>query len=218
MSKNPLTRLLRFLFFAVVVRAVILIALGLTVRHRERLPGDGPAVLAGNHNSNLDALAMMSLMPLRLLPKLRPVAAMDYFFTSKLRGWFALHIVGIIPVKRGSGKEGGNPLLLAEQALDRGEILVLFPEGTRGEPETLQAFKKGIGHLARALPKVPIILVFMHGLGKALPKGSALLVPFNVTVSVGEKLYGRESYDAFVAELEASMTKLAAQERVPAWE
>jgi CDP-diacylglycerol--glycerol-3-phosphate 3-phosphatidyltransferase len=92
-----------------------------------------------------DTLAMMSLMPLRLLPKLRPVAAMDYFYSSRLRGWFADQIVGIIPVKRGSGKEGGNPLLLAEQALDRGEILVIFPEGTRGEPETLQALKKGIG-------------------------------------------------------------------------
>jgi len=134
MSKNPLVKLLRFLFFAVVVRAVILIALGLTVRNRDRLPADGPAVLAGNHNSNLDALAMMSLMPLRLLPKIRPVAAMDYFFTSKLRGWFALNIVGIIPVKRGSGKEGGNPLAACEEALDRGEILVLFPEGSRGEP------------------------------------------------------------------------------------
>jgi 1-acyl-sn-glycerol-3-phosphate acyltransferase len=129
------------------VRAVILVALGLTVRNRERLPKDGPAVIAGNHNSNLDALAMMSLMPLRLLSKLRPVAAMDYFYSSKLRGWFADNIVGIIPVKRGSGKEGGNPLLLAEQALDRGEILAIFPEGTRGEPETLQAFKKGIGRV-----------------------------------------------------------------------
>lgn len=218
MSQNPLTRLLRFLFFAVVVRGVILIALGLTVRHRARLPSDGPAVLAGNHNSNLDALALMSLMPLRLLPKLRPVAAADYFYTGGLRGWFANNIVGIIPVKRGSGKEGGNPLKLAEEALDRGEVLVLFPEGTRGEPERRQAFKKGIGHLARARPKVPVVPVFMHGLGKALPKGSALLVPFNVAVNVGEALYGRESYDEFVAALEKAMTGLAAEEKLPAWE
>jgi 1-acyl-sn-glycerol-3-phosphate acyltransferase len=218
MSKNPLTRLLRFLFFAVVVRGVILVVMGLTVRNRQRLPEDGPAVLAGNHNSNLDALAIMSLMPLRLLPKLRPVAAMDYFYTSGFRSWFANNIVGIIPVKRGSGKEGGNPLQLAEEALNRGEILVIFPEGTRGEPETLQAFKKGIGHLARARPKVPIIPVFMHGLGKTLPRGSMLFVPFNSIVSVGEKLYGKDSYDAFVAELEGSMTALAAQERLPVWE
>ena len=218
MSRNPFTRLLRLLFFAVVVRAVILVALGLTVRHRERLPRDGPAVLAGNHNSNLDALALMSLMPLKLLPKLRPVAAMDYFYTSSLRGWFANNIVGIIPVKRGSAKEGGNPLQLAEEALDRGEILVLFPEGTRGEPEQLQAFKKGIGHLARARPKVPVVPVFMYGLGKALPKGSALLVPFNVSVNVGEALYGKESHDEFVASLEKAMTELAAAEKLPVWE
>jgi len=218
MSRNPITRLLRFLFFAVVVRAVILVALGLTVRHRERLPRDGPAVLAGNHNSNLDALALMSLMSLRLLPKLRPVAAMDYFYTSGFRAWFANNIIGIIPVKRGSGKEGGNPLQLAEEALDRGEILVLFPEGTRGEPEKLQAFKKGIGHLARARPKVPVVPIFMYGLGKALPKGSALFVPFNVSVTVGEALYGKASHDAFVASLEQAMTTLAAEEKVPAWE
>ena len=218
MSRNPFVRLLRFLFFAVVVRAVILVALGLTVRHRERLPADGPAVLAGNHNSNLDALALMSLVPLKLLPKLRPVAAADYFYTSGLRAWFVNTIIGIIPVKRGSGKEGGNPLQLAEEALDRGEILVLFPEGTRGEPERRQAFKKGIGHLARARPKVPVVPVFMHGLGKALPKGSALLVPFNVSVSVGEALYGKQSHDAFVVDLENAMTALAAEEKLPAWE
>ena len=218
MSTNPIIRLLRYLFFAVVVRAVILVALGLTVRHRERLPKDGPAILAGNHNSNLDALAIMSLLPLRLLPKLRPVAAMDYFYTSGLRAWFVDNIIGIIPVKRGSGKEGGNPLALAEAALDRGEILIIFPEGSRGEPEALQAFKKGIGHLARARPKVPVVPVFMHGLGKALPKGSPLFVPFNVVVSVGEPLHGKESYAAFVSELEAAMAALAAQEKLPLWE
>jgi 1-acyl-sn-glycerol-3-phosphate acyltransferase len=218
MSKNPLVRLLRWLFFAVIVRAVILVALGLAVRHRERLPREGPAVLAGNHNSNLDALAIISLMPLRLLPKLRPVAAMDYFLTGGFRSWFANNIIGIIPVKRGSGKEGGNPLALADEALDRGEILVIFPEGTRGEPETLQEFKKGIGHVAHAKPNVPVIPVFMHGLGKALPRGSMLLVPFNVIVSVGEPLYGTDSYAEFVSKLQKAMSDLAAAEKLPVWE
>ena len=65
---------------------------------------------------------------------------------------------------------------------------------------------------------MPVVPVFMYGLGKALPKGSALLVPFNVSVNVGEALYGKESHDAFVANLEKAMTALAAEEKVPAWE
>ena len=64
---------------------------------------------------------------------------MDYFLTGGFRGWFATNIIGIIPVKRGSGKEGGNPLQFADEALGRGEILVIFPEGTRGEPETCRS-------------------------------------------------------------------------------
>jgi 1-acyl-sn-glycerol-3-phosphate acyltransferase len=182
------------------------------------MPKKGPAVLAANHNSHLDTLALMSLLPLRLLEKIHPVAAADYFAKPGGMGWFAKTIIGIIPVKRGSGKDGGNPLAPCEQALDRGDILIIFPEGSRGEPEALQVFKKGIGHLAKARPKVPVIPIFMHGLGKALPKGSALLVPFNCLVSVGEPLYGRESYDAFVAELEARLTALGAEEKLPVWD
>jgi 1-acyl-sn-glycerol-3-phosphate acyltransferase len=215
---DAMIKVLRLVFFGVVVRAVILVALGLTVRHRERLPVKGPAVLAANHNSHLDTLALMSLFPLRLLPHIRPVAAADYFLKPGVMSWFALNIIGIIPVARGGAKQGANPLAACEAALDRGDILILFPEGSRGEPETLTAFKQGIGHLARARRQVPVHPVFMHGLGKALPKGSALFVPFNCIVSVGEPIYGQESYAGFTRELETRLTALAQAEHVPAWE
>ena len=218
MSTNPLTRLARFLFFAVLVRGVILLALGLTVRHRERLPQDGPAILAANHNSHLDTLALMSLMSLSLLPKLRPVAAADYFLAGKLRGWFARNIIGVIPLERGQVRKGARPLAVLDDAIECGDILVLFPEGSRGEPEALGRFKTGIGLLAAAHPDVPIVPIYMHGFGKALPKGSALLVPFNCTVSVGATLHGAGTRHEFMKAFEAHMAGLAGKETVPAWD
>ncbi|ODR93505.1 glycerol acyltransferase [Methyloceanibacter stevinii] len=218
-----MTRILRFLFFGVVVRGAILLGLGLTVRHRERLPTKGPAIIAANHNSHLDTLALMSLMPLSLLPKLRPVAAADYFLSGKVRSWFARDVVGIIPLERAKVRKGADPLAALEEAFDRGEILILFPEGSRGEPEALGRFKTGVGQLAVSRPGVPVVPVYMHGFGKALPRGSSLLVPFNCTVSVGEALFGGEfdgaqSRREFMTAYEARMAALAAAETVPDWD
>ena len=212
-----MNRLLRFVFFRLVVRPVVGIALGVTVRHRERLPADGPAVLVANHNSHLDTMVLMTLLPPRLLPKVRPVAAADYFLKNKLMAWFSLRIIGILPIVRG-GAKGGDPLAAVHEALERGEIVILFPEGSRGEPERLSEFKSGVAHLALAHPEVPVIPAFLHGLGKSLPKGSAVFVPFVCDVVVGEPIPWQEDRKLYMQELRERMSALAGEIELAAWE
>jgi 1-acyl-sn-glycerol-3-phosphate acyltransferase len=212
--------LLQQLFFWLVVRPIVLVGLGLNVRHRERLPRRGPAIVVANHNSHLDALVLMTLFPSRLMRRVRPLAAADYFLSSPPVAWFSLRVLGILPVVRGGGggRRGDDPLALPAKALERGEIVVLFPEGTRGEPEQMARFKSGVGHLARKYPDVPVVPVFLHGLGKSLPRGGAVPVPFFCDVFVGEPVHGTAEPRAFVGELEAQMAALAAEGQFAPWE
>lgn len=213
-----MSNLLRFLFFAVIVRPILLLAVGIHARGRGLLPENGPAIVVANHNSHLDTLTIISLFPLRLLPKLRPVAAMDYFMRTKAMAWFATRIIGIIAIVRGARDKNVNPLAPCEDALDRGEILILFPEGSRGEPEKLQAFKKGVAHLASHRPDVPVYPLFIHGLGKVLPKDAFILVPFNCDIVIGEPFRWNGSVDGFMDLLRTRIEALASQIHAVPWE
>lgn len=209
--------MLQQLFFLLIVRPLVLIVIGLNVRHRERIPVKGPAIVVSNHNSHLDTLVLMTLLPWHLLDSIRPVAAKDYFFRNAGLSWFALTLMHIIPLER-KVEAGRDPLADCSQALIRGNILILFPEGTRGNPEQLAGFKNGIAHLAKRHPEIPITPVFLHGLGKALPKGEALLVPFFCDVFIGAPLHWTGERQGFMSELEQSIRALAAEGPVSMWE
>jgi 1-acyl-sn-glycerol-3-phosphate acyltransferase len=210
-----MTKYLRLAFFAVIVRPLVLLVLGMNVRGRENLPTKGPAIILANHNSHLDTLALMSLFPLSSLPQLKPVAALDYFLKSKPLAWFALNIIGILPIKRGGG---GNPLAGSIEALKDGDILILFPEGSRGKPEEMSEFKRGAELLCKLNPDVPVYPGFLHGLGKALPKGSWLLVPFILDIFIGEPFTYDEVGKSFMQRLQDDVQSLADQGNFPAWD
>ena len=209
----------RMLFFVLVVKPLLLVVIGLHVRNRDRLPDRGPAILAANHNSHLDTLALMCLLPLRLLPKVRPVAAAEYFQRNRLLARFATRIIGIMPLQQSAGAHGmAEQFTRIDRALERGEILILFPEGSRGEPERLSQFKTGIGYIAARHPEVPVIPVLLHGFGKTLPKGEALLVPFFCDVFVDEPMEHHADRKAFVCAYERRMEQLAAETDFPPWD
>jgi 1-acyl-sn-glycerol-3-phosphate acyltransferase len=119
---------------------------------------------------------------------LRPVAAADYFLRNPLIAWFSLNVIGIIPIGRSGSANKNDIFSTCHEALDNGDIIILFPEGTRGIPEQSSKLKKGIYYLVKDRNSTPIIPVVTHGLGRALPRGEALLVPFNCDVVVGDAI------------------------------
>jgi len=191
----------KYLFCLLFAKPLVYLLLGLNINGRENIPKKGPAIIVGNHNSHLDGLVIMSLFPLKQWPMVRPIGAQDYFFQSRLMKFFAKYIVDIIPICRTGDRPKENLLDDCEDALKNNNIVIIFPEGTRGEPEHLGQLRKGVCHLSNKFPEAPIVPIFMHGLGKSLPKGEALLVPFFVDVIVNAPIYNNPDSEVLLEQI-----------------
>lgn len=210
-------RWLQAIFFLLLVRPFLALVVGANLRHAERLPAHGPAILVANHNSHLDTLLLMSLYPISRLHRLRPVAAADYFMRNRVIAWFALHIMHILPLAR-RPQPGCDPLADIEAALKNGDILILFPEGSRGAPEKRSALKSGVAHLMERQPETPVVPIYLHGLGKALPKGEWLPIPFFADVFIGESLHWQGKRATTMGALEEAFERLEQEGHFLEWE
>lgn len=198
----------RKLFTALVVRPITTLWMGYALRQKEKLPAHGPAIVIANHNSHLDALMLLSLFPQRLIPTIRIAAAADYFFTNRTTRFLAEHVAGLVPVARKGSKD---PLAPMAAVLENGGILFLFPEGTRGSPDVIGDIKPGLWHLARRFPEAPVCPVYLHGLGRALPKGSWIPVPLFADICVGEPFFATADKKGFPTQVRDIFDALRAQ-------
>ncbi|CAN5434841.1 lysophospholipid acyltransferase family protein [soil metagenome] len=205
---------LRFLLLILVARPLALFMTGADVSGRERLPLKGPAIVAANHSSHVDTLLLLAIFPSRALARVRPAAAADYFLKDPVIGWFSRHVIGIVPVaRRGFGRDE-DVLAPARAALAAGDIVVVFPEGTRGDGEDgdgMGQLKSGVARLAEAFPDAPVTPVWIQGAGRVLPKGETIPVPLNCAVLVGEPLAWEGDRHAFMAKLRAALLALKAE-------
>ncbi len=194
-----------------VFRPIARVLTGADVVGREHLPTKGPAIVAANHNSHVDTFLLLCLFPARTLRCVRPAAAADYFLANPLIAWFSRHIIGIVPVYRNAAWSGADILAPMREALQDGDILVLFPEGTRGPGgDQMGPLKTGIVRLLAELPDTPTTPIWIQGAGRVLPKGETVPVPMTCCVHVGESIGWTGDRTVFLDRLKQALEGLKA--------
>lgn len=157
-----------------------------TIAGAENLPADGSFILVANHASHLDTLCLLSALPLRKLHRAFPAAAKDYFFVSVHRLAMAAIVVNALPFGRQS--QIRQSLELCRQLLaNPGNILILFPEGSRTKTGQMGEFRPGIGLLV-AGTDIPVVPCHLNGAFRAWPKGKILPRPRAVHLQIGAPL------------------------------
>ncbi|RKY31093.1 MAG: 1-acyl-sn-glycerol-3-phosphate acyltransferase [Candidatus Omnitrophota bacterium] len=167
-----LYNLFRFIFFV-----IFKLLFRYEVRGRENIPKSGGFILASNHVSYLDPIAVGIGTSRRLSYLGRHDLFSNPFFS------LALYKAGVVPIKRKSADLAA--LKEAMRRVKRGLGLVIFPEGTRGAG--LKEVQPGIGFLAAKL-NVPVVPVFVRGTEKALPKASKFIKPVKISVFFGRQI------------------------------
>lgn len=167
-----------------------------------------------NHSSHGDFVLLWASLPPELRCTTRPVAGADYWQRDGLRRYLINRVFNGVLIDRERSSPDANPLQPMLDALDNGDSLILFPEGTRNLEDGLLPFKSGLYHLAQARPQVELIPVWIANLSRVMPKGRALPLPLLCTLSFGEPLQRLETENkhAFLERARNALLAMAPEE------
>src|SRR5437588_4721844 len=165
-------------------------------RGLDNIPDEGPVILACNHQSFMDSM----FVPLLVKRQVVFLGKADYF-TSKRTAWF-FKAAGVIPVKREGGSASEAAIQAGVRELRNGQVVGIYPEGTRSPDGGLYRGKTGVARMA-LLGRCPIVPVATFGtrelqpIGKKMPKLSGRIeVRFGKPLPF-DRFYGQET-DRFV--------------------
>ncbi|MGR0320473.1 lysophospholipid acyltransferase family protein [Agromyces sp. ZXT2-3] len=152
----------------------------------ERVPKDGPVILASNHLSFIDSIFLPLIVD-------RPVvflAKSEYFTGKGLKGWATrvfFQAAGQLPIDRSGGKASEASLNTGLRVLGEGRILGIYPEGTRSPDGKLYRGRTGVARMVLEAG-VPVVPVAMIGTAEIMPIGTRLPKVRRVGIVFGEPL------------------------------
>jgi 1-acyl-sn-glycerol-3-phosphate acyltransferase len=156
------------------------------VEGEENIPEEGAAIFASNHLSFSDSVFLPLVVPRRVTF----LAKSDYFtgrgFKGRLTAAF-FKAIGQVPVDRSGGKASSAALNSGLKVLRRGELLGIYPEGTRSPDGRLYRGRTGVARMALE-GRVTVIPVAMIGTDKAQPTGKVIPRIMRIGVRVGKPL------------------------------
>lgn len=191
------------------------------VKGLDNIPAEGPAILASNHLSFSDSVFIPVVVPRQV----RFLAKSDYWGGKGVSGawnrWF-FSISGQIPMDRSGGRASQNSLAAGEQALQEGNLLGIYPEGTRSPDGRLYRGKLGVAKLALR-SQVPVIPIALIGTDKVQPIGKNIPRVRRVGMIIGTPItfetYYANADDRFAQravtdEITSQIMRLSGQEYV----
>jgi 1-acyl-sn-glycerol-3-phosphate acyltransferase len=189
---------------------LIRVVCGVKLLPAEALPST-PAIYFANHSSHLDFTTIWAALPKPVRARIRPVAGKDYWEKTARRRRIAKDFFNAVLIERQRVTVASNPLEPMLAALDAGDSLIVFPEGTRSLDGKIHEFKSGLHHLAKARPDVVLMPIYLQNLNRILPKGDFLPVPLLGSLSLGAplRLAANENKAAFLQRAREAVVQLA---------
>jgi 1-acyl-sn-glycerol-3-phosphate acyltransferase len=163
----------------------------------------GPLVFVANHSSHADTAVILKALPRRLRRRTHPAAAEDHFWRSQLVGGLVSLLTGAFPFPR----HGCAGIERSQALLERGDNVLLFPEGTRSTDGELHSFHKGAALLVER--GATIVPVGVAGTGRVLPKGRWRPRSAPVAVVFGSAMEPTGDVAEVTAALETDVARLA---------
>lgn len=176
----------------------------------DTVPSPAQRIYFANHSSHFDTPALLAALPRNIRGNVRPIAAKDYWNSSKVHRFIAEQCLQAILIDR-KREEDKDPLLPVIEAMEKGASIIIFPEGTRGDGVHIGPFKSGLHRLAQRFPQAELVPVNLENLARIMPKGSFLIVPISCLARFGApiKLHPDESHEAFLSRARESVQNLA---------